>query len=271
MTVRLALRANPESGGSTDVHALEQRLRALGAELVDEADAERLVVAGGDGSVAPAAERAGQLGIPLAVLPTGTANDFARATGLPEDPDEAGELAVRGNRVRTLDLGRKDGRPFVNACSAGLAVDAARAASGMKKLLGPLAYAIGAVRAGVIASPVHCRVTCDGREVFHGRAWQVIVAGTGHFGAGSHLAAAEDDDGELELAIVPAGSRLRLVQRAYGLRSGRLTSQREVVHHRGCRIDIAGRLAFNLDGELTDPAAATFTVEPGAFGLVVPG
>ncbi len=267
--MRLALRANPKSGGSTDSEHLERRLRDLGAELVEEPDAERLVVAGGDGSVAPAAERAGELGVPLAVLPTGTANDFAGATGLPEDLDDACALAVRGERLRTLDLGRKDGRPFVNACSAGLAVDAARKAAPLKKVLGPLAYALGAVRAGVSASPVHCRVTCDGQEVFQGHAWQVIVAGTGHFGAGSHLAAAEDDDGELELAIVPGGSRLRLVQRAYGLRSGRLTSQQQVVHHSGCRIDIDGRLAFNLDGELTDPASSRFTIEPAAFRLVV--
>ena len=269
--MRLALWANPASGSGTDEDAIEQRLAGLGAELVDEDRAERLVVAGGDGSVAPAAERAGRLGVPLAVLPTGTANDFARATGLPEDLDQACELAVRGGDVRTLDLGRMDGRPFVNACSAGLAVDAARSASGLKKALGPLAYAVGAVHAGATASPVECVIACDGETVFDGPAWQVIVAGTGHFGAGSHLAVAEDDDGELELAVVPAGSRLRLVQRAYGLRTGRLTGQRDVVHACGRRIAIDGRLAFNLDGELTDPASSEFTHRRGAFRLVVPG
>lgn len=270
MSVRVALWANPASGGSTDQGEVERLLRAHGTELVGEQDAERLVVAGGDGSVAPAAERAGELGVPLAVLPSGTANDFGRATGLPADPGDAAELAATGTALRTLDLGRKDGRPFVNACSAGLAVEAARSASGLKQALGPLAYALGAVRAGATASPVASRVDCDGRTVFDGDAWQVIVAGTGHFGAGSRLAAAEDDDGELDLAVVPAGSRLRLVQRAYGLRSGRLAGQRDVVHARGRRIELDGRLAFNLDGELTDPAAATFTIDPAAFRLVVP-
>ena len=42
-----------------------------------------------------------------------------------------------------------DGRPFVNAANAGLAVAAARSAAPLKKALGPLAYALGAVRAGV--------------------------------------------------------------------------------------------------------------------------
>jgi len=270
--VRLALQANPKSGGSTDPASIQQRLERLGATVVEEAEAERLVVAGGDGSVAPAAERAGVLGVPLAVLPTGTANDFARATGLPEDLDEACTLAARGRATRTLDLGRKDDRPFVNACSAGLAVDAARSAAGLKKALGPLAYAVGAVRAGATASPVTCRLACDGREVFDGSAWQVIVAGTGHFGAGSHVEEADDSDGCLDVAVVEAGSRLRLVQRAYGLRSGRVTDQRGVHHARGCHVVLEGDAAFNLDGELVDPSPRTeFTIQPRAFRLVVPG
>jgi len=269
--VRLALHANPASGGSTDEQDIEQRLAGLGAELVGEPDAERLVVAGGDGSVAPAAERAAELDVPLAVLPTGTANDFARATALPEDLAEACELAARGQGLRALDLGRMDGRPFVNAANAGLAVAAARSAAPLKKALGPLAYALGAVRAGVSTDPVSCRVTCDGSELFDGDAWQVIVAGTGHFGGGSQVDAADDDDGQLDVAVIEAGSRVRLVQRAYGLRSGRVTGQRGVHHARGCRVVLEGGAAFNLDGELVEPTPRTeFAIEPRAFRLVVP-
>ena len=269
--MRLALRANPESGGSTDPGALERRLADLGAELVDVDRAERLVVAGGDGSVAPAAECAGRLGDPLAVLPTGTANDFARATGVPEDLDRACALAVGGRHLRALDLGRKDGRPFVNAANAGLAVAAARSAAPLKKALGPLAYALGAVRAGATTSPLACRVTCDDEELFAGSAWQVIVAGTGHFGGGSQMDAADDDDGRLDVAVIEAGSRVRLIQRAYGLRAGHVADQRGVHHARGRRVVLEGSAAFNLDGELIDPAPRSeFGIDPRAFRLVVP-
>ena len=44
---------------------------------------ERLVVAGGDGTVAAVAELAGRLDVPLGVIPGGTANDFVRTSGLP--------------------------------------------------------------------------------------------------------------------------------------------------------------------------------------------
>jgi diacylglycerol kinase (ATP) len=80
---------------------------------------ERLAVAGGDGTVAGAAELAGRLGVPLGVIPGGTANDFVRTSGLPLDPLEAARLAVTGTELRRLELGRLgDGRPFVNVASA---------------------------------------------------------------------------------------------------------------------------------------------------------
>ena len=57
-------------------------------------------MAGGDGSIAPAAAAAGAAGLPLAVIPAGTANDFAHGMKLPLDLDEACRLAVQGTRPR---------------------------------------------------------------------------------------------------------------------------------------------------------------------------
>lgn len=89
-------------------------------------------MAGGDGSIAPAAAAAASAGIPLAVIPAGTANDFARELDLPRDIEEACRLAAAGRETRSLDLGRMGERPFVNIASAGLAPVAASEASGLK-------------------------------------------------------------------------------------------------------------------------------------------
>src|SRR5918999_3434684 len=116
--VRIALAANRESGGGLDPEPLAAALRSNGADVAvfgcrddDLAQAaawspDRLAVAGGDGTIGPVAELAGRLGVPLAVIGTGTANDFARAFGLPEDPLEAAALAATGTRERPLELGR---------------------------------------------------------------------------------------------------------------------------------------------------------------------
>ena len=200
--MRLALPANPRSGGGLDPEPLVEAMREHGAQVevfgsedLDGAAAmqpDRIVVAGGDGSIAPAAWAAGRLDVPLAVVPAGTANDFARTNGLPEDPLDAAVLAAAGQTLRRLELGHlADGHPFVNAANAGLASEAARYAAPFKRVLGPLAYAVGALRAAVSESPLRCTVRVDGREVFSGGAWQVIVAVTGAFGGGSELGAAD--------------------------------------------------------------------------------
>ncbi len=252
-------------------------VRACGCEPEDldgvaAWEPERVAVAGGDGTVGSVAELAGRLGVPLAVIATGTANDFARASDLPTDPDEACDLAATGTVLRAMELGRlADGRPFVNVASAGLASAAARRAQPLKSFLGPLAYPLGALRAAVTEQPLHCTVCAGGEEVFDGKAWQAIVAVTGAFGGGAEIDAADPEDGVLDAAILPAGSRLGLARRAWGLRRGTIVEQRDVCHARGSVVEVGlpAGTEFNVDGEVRDEGMERITVEHRAYELVV--
>ncbi len=235
---------------------------------------DRIAVAGGDGTIGPVAELAGRLRVPLAVIPTGTANDFARANGLPLDRIAAAELATSGTDLRALELGRlADGRPFVNVASAGLASVAARRAQPLKSRLGPLAYAVGAARAALDGRPLPIRVRIDGETVFDGGAWQVIVACTGAFGGGSGVGAADATDGDLDVVIVPAGSRLGLVRRAWGLRSRTIERQRSVPHFEGrvVEVELPPGTEVNCDGELREGGLQRVSARANAYALVVPG
>jgi diacylglycerol kinase (ATP) len=277
--MRIALIRNPDSG-SGEADEIAGLLRAAGADVEafgpGEADRgvsarpDRIVVAGGDGSIGPAAAAAARAGVPLAVVPVGTANDFARTLGLPDEPAEAARLAATGSRMRRLDLGRMDGRPFVNVASLGLAPAAAERAQGLKRLLGPAAYAIGAVRAAVSAEPARCEARCDGREAFSGDAWQVTVACSGAFGGGSEVDA-DPHDGLLDLVAFEAGSRLVLARRAQGLRRGTVETQEGVHSCRAARVelDVPAETSFNVDGEVVESGPAAFWVEAGAFELIV--
>jgi diacylglycerol kinase (ATP) len=277
--VRIAIAANRASGGGLDLAPLRDVMPE--AEIFDivEADRivayapERLVVAGGDGTIAAFAALAGWLGVPLAVVPAGTANDFASAHGLPEDLREAAELAATGTYTRTLDLGHlADGQPFVNVASAGLASVAARRAQPFKHRLGPLAYAVGAVRAAATAHPLEAIVRADGEEVFSGACWQAIVAVSGAFGGGSGVAEADPRDGALDVVVLPAGSRAGLARRAWGLRTQTIAQQRGVEHARGTVIEVAlpPGAELNVDGELRRGGLQRVTVRAGAFRLLVP-
>jgi diacylglycerol kinase (ATP) len=283
--VRIALAANRASGGGLDPEPLAAVMRERGAEVevysCDDEDLERaaatqpdrLAVAGGDGTIGPVAAIAARLGVPLAVLPTGTANDFARAYGVPSGHRDAAALAAAGTRTRPLELGRlSDGRPFVNVASSGLASVAARNAQPLKPRLGALAYGVGALRAAVSAHPLEITARIDGRTEFAGASWQAIVAVSGAFGGGSGVAEADPDDGQLDLVVLPAGSRIGLARRAWGLRTRTIAQQRGVAHHRGhvVEIDMADGAELNVDGEIRTGGLDRVTVEPHAFTLVVP-
>jgi diacylglycerol kinase family enzyme len=277
----VALVANQRSG-SSDPELCAKCLRSFGARVrrfdIDEigaavgSGADRVAVAGGDGSIAPVAAAAGAVGIPVAVIPAGTANDFARRMELPDDLAAACRLAVRGTQLRELELGWLNWeRPFVNVASAGLPAPAAQRASSWKRLLGPLAYAAGAVAAGVTAKPLTCLVDCDGRELLAGEAWQVTVAASGAFGAGAVVEEADPTDGKLEVLGVESGPRLGLVALAYRLRSGGVADHPRAFQARctTAEVRVPDDTPFNVDGEVVTAGSARFTAQEAAFRLVV--
>jgi diacylglycerol kinase family enzyme len=90
------------------------------AEVARATAADVLGAAGGDGSLAPVAEVAIERDLPFVCVPLGTRNHFARDIGLDRD-DPIGALdAFDGGDERQIDVGRANGRPFLNNVSLGL-------------------------------------------------------------------------------------------------------------------------------------------------------
>lgn len=272
--------SNEGSGGGTDPSAVEAALRRSGAlvtshpfEALDDLaldGCDRLVIATGDGGMGRAAARASHAGVPLGIVPSGTANDFAGFLRIPAELEEAARLAAAPDAAtRRIDVARAGTVPFVNVAACGLSVAAAEKASPLKALLGATAYAVGAVRAGTAEDAEHVRVLVDGEERFAGEAWQVLVSGTGAFGNGSEIEAADPADGMLHVTVVHGGSRLALPLRAWGMHRGDLTEQDGVTSHAGCAVVVEGAAAWNVDGELCEqPDAGHFSLD-GHVDVVV--
>ena len=122
---------NPRSGkGRPDVSELRAEAERLGiathilapeddpVELAREADGP-LGVAGGDGSLAAVAEVAVERDVPFVVVPFGTRNHFARDLGLDRN-DPVAALSAFSGREERIDVGRVNGRLFLNNVSLGL-------------------------------------------------------------------------------------------------------------------------------------------------------
>lgn len=119
------------------------------ARFVEEAIAQghrRIVVAGGDGTIATAAGILVGRDVELAIVPGGTLNHFARDHGIPDDPEAAVELA-RSGRPRATDLARVNGRVFLNTSSVGAYVSLVTLRDRLERWLGyRLASLVAAVR-----------------------------------------------------------------------------------------------------------------------------
>ena len=89
------------------------------ASLARTVDADALGVAGGDGSLAPVAAVAIERRLPFVCVPFGTRNHFARDLGLDVGAPVA-SLAAFDGAERRVDVGRVNGRAFLNNVSLGL-------------------------------------------------------------------------------------------------------------------------------------------------------
>ena len=261
--VKLALAVNPKSGARRSPEELAARFRTLGHDVdtytLDEAGAaaasgaDRVVVAGGDGSMGCVFAACAEHGTPLAVLPAGTANDFARAVGVPAAWEEAVRLAADPDAPHRPVWGATlDGHPFVNVASIGLAVNAAREAAPLKSLLGPVAYGIGAGIATVKGREVHTRITVDGDEVYAGRVWQALIAASGSFGGVVQLPISDLATPELEVFVVEAGTRTQLLRRVWTMRPKGDGAGVPTFQGREIRVEVEPDLHWNVDGEVLD-------------------
>lgn len=248
--------------------------------VLDELGDRGLVVAGGDGTVHLVLQRLydrDELGTTLGLVPLGTGNDLARSLRLPLEARRAAEVAATGT-IRRLDLlVNERGGVVVNAVHAGLGAEAAERSQRIKGGLGPVAYPIGALLAGVQEEGWRLEVTVDGETLRAGnddRLLMVAVANGRTIGGGAPLCPmAEPDDGRLDVVVVGAVGPAARVAFGAALREGRHLERDDVAHRRGQEVRITGEpVRFNADGEVSDATAdRRYVVLPGAWRLRTPG
>jgi YegS/Rv2252/BmrU family lipid kinase len=246
---------------------LKQLLEAHGA------GADRIVIGGGDGTLSKALPILLELGKPLAVLPLGTANDFARTIGLPTDPLEAAEIAV-GGREHAVDVGLANGKPFLNVASVGVASEVIkRQSKTLKRTWKVLAYGISLLQALKHLQPFFVDIEIDRGPRRSAAVYQVSVGNGRYHGGG--LTVAEDaaiDDGKLDIYVVHPGTFWQLFACLTHLRFGlmrepKLLERRAATH---VRLATARPREVDADGRVTTKTPAEFTLEPKALKVIVP-
>jgi YegS/Rv2252/BmrU family lipid kinase len=231
-----------------------------------------IVLAGGDGTVHDAAEELIEAELPFGILPRGTANDLARAVGLPLDVRRAAEVIVAGHTKR-IDVGEVNKKLFFNVAHIGLGAALDDALSdGMKKRLGPLAYTVAAALSLTKIRRFRAEIVADDKRLAV-RTYGVTV-GNGRFFGGAGLVAEEAtiDDGLLHLFALKTKNPLQMLRLLPSLMKGRQGRFDWVETLHGSKIEIRTlrRLKIRADGKTMSETPASFSVRPGALEIFAP-
>jgi diacylglycerol kinase family enzyme len=214
---------------------------------------DRLVFAvGGDGTVRACVHALAYSGVPLAIVPRGTANLFAHALGLPAKLGPA--LAVGfGGYERQVDLAVADGSPFV--AMAGIGFDAAVVRSTpriLKDHLGWVGYGFGAL-AHLGSSTKEMTVRLDGGELLVRRAQSVVVGNVGILPGGfALLPGASLDDGLLDVGILTPKGPLGWASVGRWVVAGKHHPARQFEHYTARHVEVSttAELPRELDGDV---------------------
>lgn len=286
---RALLLLNPNARrGSEGISPVIDRLRAGGIDLREETmnspeETSRLlteakgavdcaIVGGGDGTIRAAAKGILKSGLPMGILPMGTANDLARTLHIPDNLEAAADVIVAGHR-RQIDVGSVNDEPFFNVSSIGLSVDLARELSGdLKKRWGRFGYAIAALRALAKARRFSAFITEE--EVSRRTRTMQIAIGNGRFYGGGNVVAADAaiDDGHLDLYSLEMRTVWRLAFLIPTFRAGLHGAWREVSTARGTMFEIrtSRPMPVNADGDIVTETPALFQVRPKAVTVFAP-
>ncbi|UCE85330.1 MAG: diacylglycerol kinase family lipid kinase [Deltaproteobacteria bacterium] len=289
--MKLLLIANPVSGRRRALRRrqrLEAILAARGHEVTtritraagDAArfaalrppDLDRIVVAGGDGTLNEVLNGLGErLGPPIVQLPSGTANILAHEYGLPGDPEAVADL-VEGGVVRHLDLGVIGERRFLLLASCGFDAMVTRAirrrrsgALGYRGYLRPIFETLWRYREPQLF------VRIDAGEELP--AALVVVSNTRNYGGLFCVTdRARGDSGQLDVCLFARASRRHLVRYAWAGFRGRIARLDGVLYRTGRRIAIrsAEPVPVEVDGDDYADTPVEIRVVPRAVPIVMP-
>jgi diacylglycerol kinase (ATP) len=240
--------------------------------------ADRVIAAGGDGTIRLVADRLAGSGIPMAVVPVGTGNLLARNLDIPLTEAEAIEVAF-GAETRNIDLVKltvDDASAEHFAVIAGLGVDAMimeETDPDLKDALGAGAYFVAAAKA-LGRTPIHMWITLDDHRRRHRYAMICAIGNVGKLAGNLTLIpGASPDDGRLDVYVASPRRLIHWLRVLARLITRRPRRDDHVDQWRAQEVEVRLKHPdpYQLDGDVIgDCRNLRAEVRPGALTVCVP-
>lgn len=272
-----AVRVFAEHGHGLDARVVEGK--DLIAELeraVHDPACDALLAGGGDGTISAAAEICFRSGKPLAVLPAGTMNLFARSLKVPLVLDVA-LAALAAGETRRVDIATANGKAFVHQYSVGIHTRLVRMREQLayRSRLGKMLASVRAVFRAVRRPPVFWAEIRTAHGLERRKATGITV--TNNILGEGHIPYADDvDRGVLGVYILKPLGPVALARLCFAIIMGRWKGSPQLSEKEVHELTLvfprrkSSALAL-IDGELTDLVERVeLRIHPGALQVVAP-
>jgi YegS/Rv2252/BmrU family lipid kinase len=249
-------------------------------ELVDRAlerGYRRILAIGGDGTWSLAADRivrSPRHDVTLGLLPAGTGCDFGKSLGIRWDDLERTVRGIAQGRRRRIDVGRVEGRHFLNIVGFGFDIAVIDDAAHMPLLKGDLLYQFCALRQLFSFPGLPLELTSNG-ESSERDALMLVIANANFFGGSFHIApGARLDDGQLDAVCIPNAGPLARARLFRLVGQGKHEGHDRVLIEQSSSFDVsfAAPVRYEVDGEVYSSSDSTLHIEsvPQALDVFVP-
>ncbi|MDQ6810210.1 MAG: diacylglycerol kinase family lipid kinase [Verrucomicrobiota bacterium] len=230
---------------------------------------QKIVAAGGDGTVNEVVNGIAGSDVALGLLPLGTMNVFANELGLPSNDLGRCWDIIRHDHTRLVDLPSANGKHFVQLAGVGLDAQAVQETSlTFKKNFGPLSYIISAAQ---IASrqPPRLRIESENAVTEEG---SFVLVGNGRL-YGGHFPFFKQallDDGLLDVLVFKRLNYLEIIRYLQNVIFTSQITAPEVEYFQTSRLRVSSEesVPVEIDGELFGPCPVDFAVRPAALRVL---
>ena len=212
-----------------------------------------VLIAGGDGTIDSVVNemKKRNINLPIAILPAGTANDFANYIGMPHDVCDACNQILESN-VKKIDIGKINDKYFMNVASTGLFTDISQNMDmNLKNTIGKLAYYVKGIEQLPNFRKLKIKVTSE-EVCFDGDMYLMLVFNGQTAGSLKFAYNAKVDDGLLDVIIIKAGIMKNILNIFIKmLRNEHLENVEGIIYFKTNRLEVEcfEDIVTDIDGE----------------------